>query len=415
MVGKNIFIINGSNCPINKILLKDLLKEFNVNDDELFFLHDATEITTFNNGETRIKLIADRPEFSFQNCDKFIIIQSLTENQFIQKLVDCMFFETECIVNACRNLNKNAAIVLIATNFGYARQDRAINEIKIIDGRKYETSEASALEIKIKNLKSCGLTKLITFDPHSTILAKCCDNNQIKHNMIEKDDLLEIFGEIFKEIILSNRKNLLQKKYIEVFFHLFCGTQTDKDIEFIDNHCSELALTIVTEFFINKLVLVAPDHGCAEKVKILWHAIKNHLLAIFMMYGKQTAPFINLLSEFDGRIIFITEIVGPRIDGKICLIIDDILDTGGTICNSAKALKENYGASDIYCFTTHGVLSGNAVERMHNSEFTKIFITDTEPSALAKIENFYSQNDKNNKFDIKSVKNLVIKEILDEI
>jgi phosphoribosylpyrophosphate synthetase len=245
--------------------------------------------------------------------------------------------------------------------------------------------------------------------------------------MIEKEDLLEIFGDIFQEIILSDLEDRSQEKYIKAFFHLFSGIHNEEEIELIENNCSQLALTIIIEFFIKKLVLVAPDHGCAEKVKILWHEINNHLLTIFMIYGKQTASFINLLSEYDGNIIFIkkyrpepgkseiTEIIGPKIDGKICLIIDDILDTGGTLFNSAKALKENYGASQIYCFTTHGVLSGNAIERMHNSEFTQIFITDSETSAPLKIDEFYSKNDEDKKIIIKTIKDRIIQEILNEI
>jgi phosphoribosylpyrophosphate synthetase len=427
-MNKNIFIINGSNSPINKNLLKKLLKELNIHNDNLFFLHDEAEIKAFNNGETRIKLISDKENFSFQDCDKFIVVQSLTENKFINRVVDSVFFETECIINACRNLNKNAEIVLIATNFGYSRQDRAINSAKFIDKKKYEVSEPLALQMRIQNLKNAGLTKIVTFDPHSTILSKYCDENQIEHNMIEKEELLEIFGEIFEEILFSQLIDESQIESIKVFFHLFCGTHTDKEIEFIENNSSELALAIITEFFIKKLVLVAPDHGCAEKVKILWHSIKSHLLAIFMMYGKQTSSFINLLSEFEGRIIFIkksrpepgkseiTEIVGPRIDNKICLIVDDILDTGGTLCNSAKALKENYGASDIYCFTTHGVLSNNAVERMNKSNFTKIFITNTETSAKLKIDDFYLKNsEEKNKFNIKIIDNTLVREIINEI
>lgn len=425
---KDVLIINGLNCPIPKNLLKSNLKKLNIHKDNLYFLNDLTEITTFNNGEIRVKLIADRPGFSFQNCNKFIIVESLTGNPYIKRTVDDIFFEVESIINACRNLNKDAEIVLIATNFSYARQDRAINQVKIIDGMEYETSESSTLDLRIKNLKNCGLTKLVTFDPHSNAFDKYSQENNLKYKLIEKEDLLSIFGEIFRQAILLHNEDKSLNANIEVFFRLFCSHQTNEDIEFIKENNSEFALAVILEFIINKLVLVAPDHGCSEKVKILWSEIKNHLLTIFLIYGKQTSRFINLLSDYEGRIIFIkkyrpepgkseiTEIVGPKIDGKICLVIDDILDTGGTLCNSAKALKENYGASDIYCFTTHGVLSSNAVERLHNSEFSKIYITDTETSARSKIEEFYLDNKAvNNKFYIYPIEGFVTKEILDEI
>ena len=62
--------------------------------------------------------------------------------------------------------------------------------------------------------------------------------------------------------------------------------------------------------------------------------------------------------------------------GKNCLLVDDIIDTGGTIVNAAKALKEK-GAKDVYVYVTHGVLSGKAVEQINNSKIKKLILTDT--------------------------------------
>jgi ribose-phosphate pyrophosphokinase len=58
------------------------------------------------------------------------------------------------------------------------------------------------------------------------------------------------------------------------------------------------------------------------------------------------------------------------------LLVDDIIDSGGTIVNAAKALKEK-GAKDVYVYVTHGVLSGNAVEQINNSKIKKLILTDT--------------------------------------
>jgi ribose-phosphate pyrophosphokinase len=68
-------------------------------------------------------------------------------------------------------------------------------------------------------------------------------------------------------------------------------------------------------------------------------------------------------------------IVGD-IKNKNCVIIDDIIDSGGTIVNAAQALK-NKGAKDIFVYITHAVLSGKAVEKIEKSKIKKLITTDT--------------------------------------
>jgi len=64
------------------------------------------------------------------------------------------------------------------------------------------------------------------------------------------------------------------------------------------------------------------------------------------------------------------------VDGKDILIVDDLIDTGGTFVGAIEALKQK-GALDIYGAITHAVLSGNALERISNSQLTKLYVTDT--------------------------------------
>ena len=64
------------------------------------------------------------------------------------------------------------------------------------------------------------------------------------------------------------------------------------------------------------------------------------------------------------------------VKGKTCIIVDDIIDSGGTIVNAVAALKKS-GAQDVYVFCTHGVLSGEAVNKIKNSKIKKLIITDT--------------------------------------
>ena len=64
------------------------------------------------------------------------------------------------------------------------------------------------------------------------------------------------------------------------------------------------------------------------------------------------------------------------VKNQTCVIVDDIIDSGGTIVNAAKALKQR-GAKEVYVYITHGVLSGDAVKKIKNSVIKNLVITDT--------------------------------------
>ena len=71
----------------------------------------------------------------------------------------------------------------------------------------------------------------------------------------------------------------------------------------------------------------------------------------------------------------VMNIIGD-VKGKTCILVDDIIDSGGTIVNAAKALKDR-GAKEVYVYITHGVLSGEAVNKIKNSVIKNLVITDT--------------------------------------
>ena len=65
-----------------------------------------------------------------------------------------------------------------------------------------------------------------------------------------------------------------------------------------------------------------------------------------------------------------------NVKGKTCILVDDIIDSGGTIVNAAAALKKR-GAKDVHVYVTHGVLSGEAVNKIKKSNIKNLVITDT--------------------------------------
>jgi ribose-phosphate pyrophosphokinase len=69
------------------------------------------------------------------------------------------------------------------------------------------------------------------------------------------------------------------------------------------------------------------------------------------------------------------------VSGKDCILVDDIIDSGGTLCNAAEALLEK-GATSVTAYITHGVLSGGAVSRITSSKLKELVITDSiEPTS----------------------------------
>ena len=135
------------------------------------------------------------------------------------------------------------------------------------------------------------------------------------------------------------------------------------------------AIPILAEYFdanidSENFVAVSPDLGGVTRTRSFSEKLNNIPIAII----EKRRPKANV-SE-------VMNVIGS-IEGKDCILVDDIVDTAGTICKAAEALKQ-YGAKKIYGCATHGVLSGPAIERIENSVMEKFVITD---SILLKEEN----------------------------
>jgi ribose-phosphate pyrophosphokinase len=64
------------------------------------------------------------------------------------------------------------------------------------------------------------------------------------------------------------------------------------------------------------------------------------------------------------------------VDGRCCILVDDIVDSAGTLCNAAAALKSQ-GAEEVFAYCTHGVLSGGAAARVAGSDLSELVVTDS--------------------------------------
>ena len=117
-----------------------------------------------------------------------------------------------------------------------------------------------------------------------------------------------------------------------------------------------LGLPILTKYFkeknLDNVVVVSPDHGSVTRARNMAERLDAPIAIV-----DKRRPEPNK-SE-------IMNIIGD-IDGKNCILLDDMIDTAGTICNAASALIE-LGAKNVYACATHGVLSGPAKERLEKN------------------------------------------------
>ena len=110
------------------------------------------------------------------------------------------------------------------------------------------------------------------------------------------------------------------------------------------------------------LICVAPDVGGVERARALGRKLNAELAIIDK---RRSAPGKSLVMNVIGNV-----------KGKVCIIVDDLIDSGGTIVNATEALKKR-GAKEVHVYVTHGVLSGDAVEKIKKSKIKNLVVTDT--------------------------------------
>lgn len=127
-----------------------------------------------------------------------------------------------------------------------------------------------------------------------------------------------------------------------------------------------MGVPILGEYFLGKnledIVIVSPDHGGVTRTRKLADKLKAPIAIIDKRRPKP-------------NVVEVMNIVG-NIEGKTAILIDDIIDTAGTITLAANALVEN-GAKEVYACCTHPVLSGPAIDRIKNSKIKELVVTNS--------------------------------------
>ncbi len=128
------------------------------------------------------------------------------------------------------------------------------------------------------------------------------------------------------------------------------------------------AMPILGKYFVDKnlenVVVVSPDHGGVTRARELAEILKTPIAIIDKRRPEPNrAEVMNIIGE---------------VKGKVCVMVDDMIDTAGSIVAGANALM-NAGAVEVYATCTHAIFSGPAIERLENSPIKEVVVTNTIP------------------------------------
>ncbi|MEQ9640202.1 MAG: ribose-phosphate pyrophosphokinase [Alphaproteobacteria bacterium] len=121
----------------------------------------------------------------------------------------------------------------------------------------------------------------------------------------------------------------------------------------------------------DRLMVVSPDVGGVVRARALARRVDADLAIVDKRRERAgVSEVMNIIGDVEGR---------------TCIMVDDIVDSGGTLCNAAEALIEK-GATKVYAYISHGVLSGGAVQRVSNSSLQELVVSDSIPATKAMVE-----------------------------
>jgi ribose-phosphate pyrophosphokinase len=129
-------------------------------------------------------------------------------------------------------------------------------------------------------------------------------------------------------------------------------------------YAAPVILKDIKERFTSSLVVVSPDAGGTERARAFAKRLDTGLAIIDKRRsGPNVSEVMNIIGE---------------VEGQTCIVVDDMIDTAGTLCQAAQALMEK-GAVEVYACATHAVLSGPALERINQSSLKEVVVTNSIP------------------------------------
>lgn len=159
----------------------------------------------------------------------------------------------------------------------------------------------------------------------------------------------------------------------------------------IDLHCGQIqgfyripvdnlsGGTVLVHSFINidlvNLCIISPDAGGVERADRFRHLLEKN--------GKKSTMAVINKSREKANVVASMELVGS-VEDKDCIIVDDIIDTAGTLCHGAEMLL-SHGARRVFACASHGLFNGDALSKIQNSSLIKVVVLDTVPEIETKL------------------------------
>ena len=260
---------------------------------------------------------------NFKDGESKIIVEESIRQE------DCFIIQPTCRSDI-KNVNDAIIELLIIIDALKRGSAKSVNVVIPYFGyQRQDRKDYSRAPISAKVIASClesqNINRIIVYDLHAGQISGFFSNNCPVDNL-----------------------------YVEPYF-----------INYIEN-------IILKDIDKNKCIIVSPDEG----------AVKTNTRVASTLCCDFATIFKNRNSDC---VIDTMKLMG-NVNGKNVIMIDDILDTGGTACKACELLKE-HGAKNVYFMASHGLLSGNALENINNSSFTKIILTNTVPHSEEVLNN----------------------------
>jgi len=280
-----------------------------------------SQIDQFSNSEIRVRILENIRR-------KTAVILQTGAQQYSDGSgysINDYLMETLLMINACR-LSSVDEIVVIMPSYPYARQDKKDTSRTPISGK-----------LVADLLQTAGVTRLVTMDLHASQIAGFFS--------IPVDNLYSV----------NLMADYLNARFID---RSSSKTNTSSDP------------TLDEKLFKDELVLVSPDNGGIKRMESLAQRVSLPTVTMHKVRDYIQKNTVN-------RTILVGE--AQDVIGKSCIIIDDICDTAGTVCQACKTLME-FGAKDVRIMVVHGILSGPAIDRINELDFIKeVIVTNSLP------------------------------------
>ena len=239
-------------------------------------------------------------------------------------------------------------------------------------GREIKNFVDKEIKVKLQNtdFKGKHITILETLSNSDQLIELCLLIDIIKQTNAKKISVIIPYlfysrqdkpktGEPFSPGVIIN---ILENSGIDDVTCLDLHSDTVKnEFSIAINHLE--ITTLLTDIISNDLIIVAPDAGGTKRAE----AVAKHYNLPLLHIDKQRLKDRKVKSILEEK---------TDIKDKNCLLIDDIIDSGNTLCEAAQTLH-SHGAKKIQAFCTHGVLSSNALDTIKNSKLDKLFITNS--------------------------------------